>query len=43
MFERLCGQCKHYKKHDDFFGYCFKYNCQARHDESCKIIKEVVR
>lgn len=42
MFERFCGQCKNYKKHDDLFGYCFKYNCQARHDESCGIIKEVV-
>ena len=36
-----CYNCKYYLKHDDNFGYCKKYNCQAKSDENCKIISEI--
>lgn len=41
-FERFCRKCQNYKEHDDNFGYCYKYDCQARHDDTCTIILEMV-
>lgn len=34
-----CYKCKSYLKHDDNFGYCKKYNCQARNNDNCDIIE----
>lgn len=40
----FCRRCKQYIRHDDNFGYCVRYNTQARHDDTCKtIIPTVVR
>ena len=36
-----CYRCKSYLKHDNNFGYCKKYNCQAKADEDCKIISKI--
>ena len=38
---RFCRNCWDWIRYDDNFGYCTKYKCQARHDESCKIIREM--
>lgn len=38
----FCRRCKSYQAHDEFFGYCWKFKCQARHDDSCKTIKEMI-
>lgn len=40
--QRFCRKCKSYIKHDEYFGYCIKYNCQARHDDTCSVILEMV-
>lgn len=40
--QRFCRKCKSYVKHDEYFGYCIKYKCQARHDDTCTTILEVV-
>ena len=39
---RFCRKCKSYITHDEFFGYCVKYQCQARHDDTCEVIKEMI-
>lgn len=39
---RFCRRCWDWIRYDDNFGYCTRYKCQARHDESCKIIREMV-
>lgn len=36
-----CYYCKKWLKHDNNFGYCKKYNCQAKGDENCKIIQKI--
>lgn len=40
--DKLCRKCKSYLRHDEYFGYCIKYNCQAKHDDNCKNILMVV-
>lgn len=42
MMDRFCRKCKEYKAHDDNFGYCFRYNTQARHNDTCKIVLEMM-
>jgi hypothetical protein len=37
---RFCRRCYDYIAHDEFFGYCIKYNTQARHNDTCKIVLE---
>ena len=36
-----CYKCKNYKKHDSNFGYCKKYDCQARGTDDCEVIREI--
>ena len=38
----FCRKCKEYIAHDEYFGYCKRYKCQARHDDTCEIIREMV-
>ena len=40
--DRFCRKCKSYIAHDENFGYCIRYKCQARQDDTCKIILEMV-
>ena len=42
MKERFCRKCWDYIAHDEYFGYCVKYGCQARHDNTCSVIKEML-
>ncbi len=42
MFEKPCRKCYDYLEHDEYFGYCRKYNCQARYNDNCSIIKEMI-
>ena len=42
MDDKFCRKCYEYVEYDDNFGYCRKYNCQARHNDTCKIIMEMV-
>ena len=39
---RFCRRCDFYHRYDDYFGYCMKYRNQARHDDTCEIIKEML-
>ena len=42
--ELLCRQCRTWWiRYDDNFGYCNKYKCQAKHDDSCETIKLMVK
>lgn len=34
----FCRKCRSWLRFDDNFGYCKKFNCQARHDDSCKTV-----
>lgn len=34
----FCRRCHSYHRYDDYFGYCNKYKCQARHDDTCKTV-----
>ena len=36
-----CYKCSRYLKHDNNFGYCRKYNCQAKSDDSCETIEPI--
>ena len=40
---KMCYKCKAYLKHDANFGYCKKYQCQARGTDTCKIIQEMIK
>ena len=40
---KMCYKCKAYLKHDANFGYCKKYQCQARSTDTCKVIQEMVK
>ncbi len=42
MNNRFCRKCRDYIAHDEYFGYCIRYNCQARHDDTCKTILPTV-
>ena len=41
--EKMCYKCKSYFKHDANFGYCKKYQCQARSTDTCKVIQEMIK
>ena len=41
--EKMCYKCKAYLKHDANFGYCKKYQCQARSTDTCRVIQEMVK
>lgn len=34
----LCRKCRSWLRYDDFFGYCRRLNCQARHDDCCETV-----
>ena len=36
--DRFCRKCNEYLRYDDYFGYCKRFNCQARHDDTCKTV-----
>lgn len=40
--QRICRKCKQYIKHDEYFGYCVKFDCQARWNDNCEIIMEML-
>ena len=40
--KRFCRRCSRYIRYDYNFGYCMKYRNQARHDDTCEIIKEML-
>ena len=42
LLERFCRKCKYYYVYDENFGYCNRYKCQARHDDTCSVIKEMI-
>lgn len=41
MENKICRKCKEYIKHDEYFGYCKRYDCQARWNDNCIFIKEM--
>ena len=41
-FERPCRKCKQYIAHDEYFGYCIKFNQQARYNDNCTLIMEMI-
>jgi len=41
-YKRFCRKCNQYIAHDEYFGYCIKYNSQARHNDTCEVIIEAM-
>ena len=37
-FKRFCRKCRYYVQHDEFFGYCIKYDAQCRHNDTCEVV-----
>lgn len=37
-----CYKCPYYIRHDSNFGYCKKYQCQARGNDDCDVIIPIV-
>lgn len=40
--QRFCRKCWDWIRYDDYFGYCKKHQCQARHDDTCEVILEMI-
>lgn len=40
--KKFCYKCKAYIRHDNNFGYCKKFQCQARAIDDCEVIRKMV-
>ena len=36
--DRFCRKCQDWIRFDDYFGYCKRFDCQARHDDTCNTV-----